>query len=298
MTNVVPGAYRGVAIADVDVALDESSLARYFVGREAYRRSRWIVVNRKGDGGRTEHAVIAVSRSDDRSLFAPISAVRLLSGPEQTALVTRPDIDTAVPSQLARAAQDPAAAGARAVIVRGRYGHVSFILDPEPVRIRVVEVVPPVPAKLAEQARRILDVAEDLPPVVLDEQLFALSDVAPDEGVILLPCRGSDIDMPGRDVSYLDQRPERRHWTLLGCARSVQIHQWFYGAAPATTVDLCPRNLPVAGTGPVLTKCCLLEADVAIEAGRAIVPWGAGLGQVAEALRALAREAAPGWTAA
>lgn len=290
MTNLVPGAYRGVAVATVDMALDAASLAGHFVGREAYRRSRWIVVA-NGD----DHALIALQRDDDESLFAPITAIEVLAGPAETAMVDRPDIDTGVPSQLARAAQDPAVAGARCVVVHGRYGHVSFILDPEPVRVRVVEVVPPSPAKLGEQAQRVLDVSEDLPPILLCEDRFALADVAPDDGVILLPCQGADIDLPGRDVAYLDQHPQHRTWTLLGCARSEQIHAWFYGEPPARSVDLCPRRLPVADDLPVLTKCCLLEADIHIEPGRAVVPWGASLAQIGEALRLLAVHAAPAW---
>ncbi|MDQ6784424.1 MAG: hypothetical protein M3063_13485 [Actinomycetota bacterium] len=290
MTNLVPGAYRGVAVAEVDVGLDATSLAGHFVGREAYRRSRWIVVS-NGD----DHAVIGVRRADEQALFAPITGIDMVAGADETRLVARPDIDTGVPSQLARAAQDPAAAGARCVVVQGRYGHVSFIVDPDPVRIRVVEVVPPVPAKLAEQAQRVLDVAEDLPPVVLVEERFALGDVAPADGAILLPCRGAEIDLPGRDVSYLDQHPEHRRWTLLGCTRSEQIHAWFYGGLPDASVDLCPRRLRVTGTGPVLTKCCLLESDISVEPGRAVVPWGASLGQIGDALRHLAGQVASGW---
>ena len=53
------------------------------------------------------------------------------------------------------------------MVVEGRYGHVSFILDPEPLRVPVREVVPPEPAKLVDQAQRLLDVAEDLPPIEL-----------------------------------------------------------------------------------------------------------------------------------
>lgn len=248
-----------------------------------------------------DHALIAVRRDDHDALFAPITAIEVLAGPDETVMVRRSDLDTGVPSQLARAAEDTAAGRqgrARCVVVHGRYGHISFILDPRPVRIRVVEVIPPSPAKLAEQAQRIVDVAEDLPPILLDEELFALGDVAPPDGSILLPCRGGEIDVPGRDVSYLDQHPEPRDWTLMGCARSKQIHHWFYGHDPAAQVDLCPRHLPVAGPGPVLTKCCLLEADIHVEPGRAIVPWGASLDQIGRALRALATEVEPGWSPA
>ena len=82
-----------------------------------------------------------------------------------------------MPTQLARAAAGHAP-GARCVIVRGRYGHVSFILDPAPIRVRVLEVVPPWPPKLVDQLSRVLDLAEDLPPVELVPDLVDLRDLA------------------------------------------------------------------------------------------------------------------------
>src|SRR5262249_9437403 len=80
---------------------------------------------------------------------------------------------------------------ARCVIVRGRYGHVSFIADPAPVRVTVVEVVPPRPAKLVDQLTRVLDLAEDLPPVELVPELVDLAELAGSRpsGHYLFPCR-------------------------------------------------------------------------------------------------------------
>ena len=45
----------------------------------------------------------------------------------------------------------------------------------------------------------------------------------------------------------------------------------------------------------VLTKCCLQETEVRYGDGVAIVPWGATLDQVREALGVLIREAEPAW---
>ena len=159
--NLVPGAYRGVAVADVDCDLDEASLAAHFVGKEAYRRTRFIVVRRKG-----ATAVVAVEKETSQPLFAPITSATMLAGPEDCAFVHRPDLDTAIPTHLARAALDQAP-DARAVVVEGSYGHVSFIIDPAPLRLTVREVVPPTPPKLFDQVRRLLDVSEHLPPIRL-----------------------------------------------------------------------------------------------------------------------------------
>ena len=97
-------------------------------------------------------------------------------------------------------------------------------------------------------------------------------------------------------TAYLDERPEHRDWTLIGCERSQQIHQWFYGER-APQVDFCPRRR-TGGTGAILTKCCLLEKHIEIDDGRVIVPWGASLGQISEALTALAAQWEPSWTPA
>jgi len=282
MSNSRPSAYREVSVARVGFALTAGNLRAHFRGRECYRRTRYVVV-RNGEGT----ALVGVEPRDPRPLFSPAATVEVLSLPAETVDVRRPDIDAGVPSQLAKvAAEHP---GARAVVVEGRYSHVSFLLDPAPVRIRVCEVVPPHPAKLVDQAQRVLDVADELPPILLEPELVDLESLAGSHPIVLLPCRAAGIELDGRELHHLDERPPDRPWALLGCARSRQIHQWFYGrGAPGT--DTCPRALAPA-TGPLLTKCCLLEDHVEIEGDVAVVPWGASLDQVREALIALSRRA-------
>jgi hypothetical protein len=279
-------------VATVPVPLDEESLRAHFVGRPAYRRTRYIVAraSRAGEHGTGESgasAVVEVAKHSDVPLFSEITAVTLIAGPEETAFVDAPEADTGIPTSLGRIATT-CAPGARCVIVRGRYGHVGFIVDPAPVRIRVVEVVPPLPAKLVDQASRVLDLAEDMPPVELVSELTdlrALADSRP-SGHYLFPCRAGTASADAA-VSYLDEIPPRADWTLVGCARSRAIHDWFYqGAAPV--VDMCPRNLALqaaaGGPLPILTKCCLLEDRIVVEDGLVVVPWGASLAQVKEGL--------------
>ena len=101
--------------------------------------------------------------------------------------------------------------------------------------------------------------------------------------------------MPGAQVSYLDEHPPRADWTLLGCARSRQIHRHFYGA-DAPTVDFCPKPDRGEPAGrPLLTKCCLQEEQISTGPGWACVPWGSSLEHVREALRALAAQEEPAW---
>jgi hypothetical protein len=296
--NFVPLRYRGVAVATVppEVALDEASLRAHFLGRDAYRRTRFVVARRDPDvPGPT--ALLRVTRESDTPLFSRVVEVELIAGPDECAYVVEPDTDTGIPSALAAAAL-ARAPGVRAVVVQGRYAHVNFIIDPRPLRVVVREVVPPEPAKLADQVRRIVAVTEDLPPVEIVEDLDRLDELAarrPAEHY-LLPCRGSGGEVPGAQVSYLDEHPERADWTLLGCTRSLQIHRWFYGDEPPT-VDFCPKRAVTATrpAGPTLTKCCLQEEHVEQGDGWVSVPWGSSLEHVRGALHQLVEREGPAW---
>jgi hypothetical protein len=301
--NLVPAQYRNVSVADVPVALDEAALRAHLLDRPVYRRTRYLIARHAG-----ACAVVEVSKKSEAPLFSPVTAVSVIARADETAFVDAPEIDTAVPTQLARAAAAHAP-GARCVVVRGRYGHVSFIADPAPVRVRVVEVVPPWPPKLVDQLHRVLDLADDLPPVELVEDLVDLTALAATRPArhYLFPCRAgqaSGTTAPGASVpvSYLDEIPERAPWTMVGCARSRAIHDWFYGDGPPT-VDMCPRNLagPDAqagaagdvGQAPVITKCCLLEDRVSSDDGLVVVPWGASVAQLRHGLQLAVAAARP-----
>lgn len=296
--NFVLGAYRGVSVTEVDCPLDEEALRKHFLGLPAYRRTRFVVVRSTASRGHEETALLAVEKESTDPVFSPITAVDLVAGPDECVLLRLPAVDCGVPTALARAAVDHAP-GVRAVIVEGRYGHVNFIVNPEPLQITVLEVTPPHPAKLHDQVHRLLDVLDDLPPIDLRLAPVDFSDMAAQEpaAAYLLPCRGGGVDVPGARTAYLDQHPERDDWVLLGCERSQQIHTQFYGE-PAPQVDFCPRMRArdeTTGDGAILGKCCLLEEAHVREDGRVIVPWGASLSQIAEGLRELCAEWEPTW---
>lgn len=282
--STFPDRYREVSVADVDVPLEIDALHTLLTSRPVYRRTRYIVVRA---GGAT--ALVEVHKTAMNALFYDVADVRLLAGPDETAYLHRPDLDTGVPSDLVKAAQD--APGARCVVVEGRYGHVSFVLDPAPVRLHVLDVAPPWPAKLVDQVERVLQTAEDLPAVVPVPHVVELSDLLPDtpSGHYLLQCRGGGMDVPGASVSYLDEVPPREDWTLLGCARSRAIHEFLYDG-PVPQIDTCPRTLARSIEVPagemLLTKCCLLEEHIEGEGQTVVVPWGASFRHLREGLEA------------
>lgn len=301
MNNLVPSQYREVSVAAVDFALTAGRLAAFLLGREVYKRTRYLVVRHGLDT-----ALVEVERAPGNQVMALVTAVRVLALPAECAFVTVPDVDTGIPSPMARAARDHAP-GARCVVVEGRYHHVNFILAPVPVVVRVVDVVPPGPPKLVDQATRLLAVAEDLPPIELVGDVVDLADLARAHGAerYLLPCRGSGFvahavgsGEVAAEVAFLDERPPRQEWTLIGCSRSRELHRWFYGDLPEV-VEMCPRVLarrPSSagggsndgrdGGGVTLTKCCLLEDRVECDDDTIVVPWGASLAQVRQGLEA------------
>ncbi len=280
-------------MARVEVPLTPDELRGHFLGREAYRRTEYVVARR-----RDRVAVVRVVKAAKEDLFSPIVEVEVLAGPEDAAYVTAPEVDTGVPTQMARAALD-LAPGARCVVIQGRYEHVNFILEPAPIPIRIVEVAPPDPPKLIDQVSRVLEVAEDLPPVELHREVIDLHELARriPAARYLFPCRGSGAAPPGAAAAYLDERPPRADWVLVGCARSREIHRHFYGDEPPF-VEMCPRELVGTAEVPTLTKCCVLEDRVEQEDLLVTVPWGASLAEVDQGLSLLLSAAEPAWAPA
>jgi hypothetical protein len=199
--------------------------------------------------------------------------LRVLARPDEVAFVVDPSVDTGNATQMARVAR------ARVTVVQGRFEHVNFIVEPAPLVIRVVEVVPPEPPKLLEMARAVLDYDEDLPPVELEFEPIDLRDLDGD----MYPCRCS-----GLEGEFLDAGPPEPAQTLVGCERSRQIHHALYGVEPARRIDFCPRAV-ASPDGPTLMKCCLHERGIRREDATMVVPWGASLEEVREALRELCR---------
>lgn len=282
--NLVPLPYRRVSVQRHGGPLEPGAIVDHFLGREAYRRTDYVVL--RGEGEAT--AVIAIARTNDVDLFSPIVGVEVLALPGTCRYVYSPETDTANRSAMAAAAQAAGAGPGDTIVVEGRFDHVNLIHHPDPLVIRVVEVTPPAPPKIYEMARHVLSYA-DLPAIRLDLETIDVralcQTVAP--AVYLLPCRSGGLDDLGAPVHFLDERPaERQDWTLIGCERSLQFHRHYYGDEPPR-VEMCPRRIAGARAETTLLKCCLLEFDIESEGAVTTVPWGADLRMVERALRVL-----------
>jgi hypothetical protein len=281
--NFIARPYRGVSVQDVET-LDADRLLAHVRGRRVYRRTEFIVAVCGG-----ERALVQLEREEGDDILLPVRAAHVLAHPGEIAFIEDESIDTGNAGQLARAAR-ASGRDARVFVVQGRFQHVNFIVEPAPLRIRVLEVVPPHPPKLLEMARTVLDYDEDLPPVELDFQAIDMRELAREHPAdrYLFPCRCSGLELDAR-VDFLDAGPSvAGDWTLVGCERSRQIHAALYGREPRERVDFCPLVIDGAPDGtPTLLKCCLRERGIEQQARRLTVPWGASLDEVRSALHAL-----------
>jgi hypothetical protein len=278
--NFIARPYRGVSVQDAP-SLRPDALLDHVRSRRVYRRTEFIVAVHGG-----QRALVQLEREEGDGILVGVRDARVLAGPGEVAFAVDESVDTGNATQLARVA-DP---GKLVTVVEGRFQHVNFIYAPAPVRVRVVEVVPPFPPKLLDMARTVLEYDEELPPLQLDLVPIDLRELAaahPSEHY-LFPCRCAGLEL-GAPVDFLDAGPPAAaDWTLLGCERSRQIHEALYGHDPHERVDFCP--LLVEGEpGPELTllKCCLRERGIERTGARMTVPWGASLEEVRAALKEL-----------
>jgi hypothetical protein len=285
--NVVPLPYRQVSVQPYAGQMTEAAITDHFLGREAYRRTNFIVLHR-GDVQDSEIAVVAIARTAQEPLFSPITEVEVLALPDTCVFAKSPTTDCANRSALAEIAHQRGVGADRTLVVWGLYDHINFIHRPDPLVLRIVEVSPPEPPKLFDLARHVLSYA-DLPAIRLeleriDVVALARRHPAPE---YLVPCRSGGLDKLDAHLSFLDERPaERRDWVLVGCERSLQFHRHYYGDEPPR-VEMCPRQIAGARCEPTMLKCCLLEFDIERDGQVMTVPWGTDLAMVERALRLL-----------
>jgi hypothetical protein len=290
MKNLVPLPYRRVSVQPFDGELTEAAIVARLSDREAYRRTDFVVLR---SGAAT--AVVQVTTGgqmtrpgEEEALFKPIESVEILAPPDRCVFVEDPGVDVGLPSALAAKAAEVGVGAEGTLVVRGRYEHVGFIHHPDPLVVRVVEVTPPDPPKLFDLAQRVLDYAH-LPPIRLELEGIDLRQLAVDHPAAhyLVPGRSGGLDQLPGDVCFLDERPKRKDWTLIGCERSLEFHRHYYGDEPPR-VEMCPRRLAGEGADPTLLKCCLLETEIELDGNVVVAPWGSDLELVEKALRQLA----------
>jgi len=273
---LIPEHCREVGLKDVDFPLNRESIMRAWKGKRIYFRTKYLVL-RSAD----EYCVLGV-KSTASAVMNDVDSIDIISLPDETVWVEDAEIDVLSPTQLVRVAlQHPG----KTVVVKGAFDHVSFVKDPEVVRIRVFDVVPPV-SKLVSLVRSVADsqaisVAVDVEEDLMDINVLA-EDVKTEE--ILLPCEGELATE--KTVLYLAKSPDVRDATLIGCEFSKKIARDLYGR-DLPFIQLCPRRIVNRTDVPTIVKCCELQSGFKIDGNVAIVPWGARIEDVAQAVEHL-----------
>jgi hypothetical protein len=265
--------------------LDEASIRAFLRGKHVWFETDFLVFRRGASC-----AVARITKAPSPTSFCPVVDVEIVSLPESTRWIEDPSVDTGNACALAEKASELGLGPAHTLVVCGLYEHVCLIHRPQPVIIDVFDLSPPDPPRLLHMARRVL-ACESFPATILRPRVQAILELVRDviDRPLLFPCGISQLKRQ-TDAWYLDERPARRDWVLVGCERSRDIHRHLYGE-DCPGIELCPRRLFDAGGSLALMRCCLIEKTVEHVGRVALVPWGADLPLIKEAIAALVSKA-------
>jgi len=283
---MIPQHCGDVGVAEVSFPLTEENLRKHFLGRRSYTKTKFCAVKSGNDW-----AVIQISKKRTKNLFQPVESIKVLSLPGRTCFVHEPDLDVLHIGNLLKVqSRHPG----KMVVFQGRFEHISFVDVKVPARIRLIDVVPPNPSKLISIVKEL--VGDSLSLLKIDVELINILDLVKETkaDAVLLPCRSSYdgiADKVGKRKHYfLDQAPELsekqiKSSVLVGCSLSARIFEEIYGSKP-NLANICVRESMKAKDGiPTISRCCKIKKDVEVDDGLIIVPWGANVCEVAEALR-------------
>jgi hypothetical protein len=281
LIEMMPEHYVEVSIKNVDFDLNKEEIAERLKGETTYRTTRFLLLNRNDDW-----AIVKINKKREAKLFPRIVGIKVLALPEDTAFEEREDIDVHNRTLMGRVASSRKE---KAVVVKGRFGHVSFIIDEPVLNIRVLDVVPP-QSRLMILAEEVLRIAPIKRAVNLVPELIDLSGLISEVETefVVLPCRASELTSPKKHF-FLDENPkitdeELKNITLVGCRLSKNIFRSVYKRDPLLK-NICPKDL-MKDDGLTLTRCCMYE-EVRVEGNTVFVPWGATVQDINYALKKL-----------
>ncbi len=280
-STMLPDHCKDVSIREVDFSLTEENIAKHIVDKKAYTRTDHMVL-RHGD----RSAVIRVTKAPGKELFRPIIEHEILSMPEDTVYVEDESIDILNPAAMvALASEHPG----KTVVVQGIFNHVSFVeAGMRPLRLRVLDTVPPYPSKMSVLVERAIASGYVDLPILQENEDIDLNDHEPEVTTpsVMFPCKASGLHSE-RKVYFLDETPKMEEdVTLIGCDLSQRIFRSVY-RRDVDLINVCPWDLIPDDDVPTIVKCCKIKNGHRIDGTVAVVPWGATIPEVAEAIVAL-----------
>jgi hypothetical protein len=183
--------------------------------------------------------------------------------------------------------------GASTVVFQGPDEHITFVKDPDPSQILIIEVLdvsPPDPPWLVHVLRRLEDcgvlgdLAVGFKPRILDLREF-------DCDSVYYPCRASGLGRSLDSDQVIHEKPR-----IVGCEVSREIFLAGNSGRDYEFVNICPLKSGIAvfePTGPFITRCCKSERRGLTRRNEqmgVVVHWGDGPWKIAEAVRCLVQE--------
>ena len=233
---MIPEHCRQVGVKKVDFELNEEEITKQLTGKKWYTATQYLILHNNDDW-----AVCKIEKVDGFELFRELTAVEIVSLPEETAFVEDPAVDVLEtvppePPKLLRLAEKVVSDGklTRPILLVPK-----FIRVDEMARNTEADTIvfPCRTSKLMAPGKKTMYL-DELPPL---EELSG-------------------------DV------------ILMGCSLSDRIFKSHYHRKPEL-VNICPadhaKNIgKELGDGPVLLKCCKLREKFEIEGNLIKVPWG------------------------
>lgn len=285
----MPLPYRRVSVQSFEGSITPESLLNYFIGKEAFMATDYIVV--KGQGT----AVLQIEKEKKQNaLFSKIISIDVIASPNDCLFVVDDRVDVANPSQITKKFFDLNLKEDNTLVVEGAYGHVNFIHRPAPLHLKVIDLVPPSSSRLYDLVLKALELA-DLPPILLQADNIDVNDIAKKSGHTdcIFPCRASGLKASGKTF-FLDEHPEESELPLIGCERTEQIYEHFYKTKPQR-IETCPQKLKTKGATAEIMRCCLLQDSTKIEGLRGIIPWGGNVHHVISILEEICKNSKIPW---
>lgn len=281
LTNLIPLPYRRVSVQKVDSDLSFESLKKYFIGKEAYFATDYIVVKKD-----SKVAVIRIVKQKSEELFHRIESIVSIADPSNCTFCIDENVDVGNPSAMSRKADALGLQPSATLVVEGLFGHVNFLHHRNPLRLQVVDLVPPAQSRLKDLVLKAIEL-ENFPPILIEDKMIDVNQIAKQLGhqSVMFPCRASGLTAPG-GATFLDEHPPASNAVLVGCERTEQIYEHFYSKKPDRQ-ETCPRKLVPQSSKPTLMRCCLLQNEVEVNGATATVPWGADVKHVISAIQKL-----------
>lgn len=280
---MLPDHCKDVSVRDVNFKLTLENILDHARGKKAYTRTEYMIL-RHGE----ENAIIRVHKKVGKELFRIIENIEVIALPEQVVMIKDESVDVLDLSQMSQLAERHSG---KFVIVQGLFNHVSFIGPDDGKEVFVFDVVPPNPPKLFVLVQKALSAGLVNLPLIPRQETLDLNELCHTvTGDIMFPCKASGVKV-NRNAIYLDETPELEgEVTLIGCDLSRRIFKSIYGRSPAGFIDMCPQNLAPRDGKKRILKCCRIREGFELHDNLAIVPWGATVKEIADALNALFKD--------